>query len=290
MAITTTDCPSRSLRSWAQYGSRPQRIRNDSELRGRMAGSVYKLVELVGTSSESWRTATAAAVSQVSKTLRDLRIAGVWALDVPIIIVLVLVLATGWVIHEVQAATANELRVIVSDSAVRQPTVASVAIASTTRAHRPATAPSTGVCGRALNASRPCASLRRSGGDNSQPLPAGDAPAFLLASVQPMKAPASWRRIYHEVEQCAGRRGDYDAIRWGVMEAPLQGPKGPTYAFTVGRRIVLVRGDTTYLRHEMLHHILEVSGWHPRALKTGEHYTIADLHPMPLFGLCTGGQ
>jgi hypothetical protein len=126
--------------------------------------------------------------------------------------------------------------------------------------------------------------------DNSRPLPAGDAPAFLLVSVQPIKAPASWRRIYHEVEQCAGRRGDYDAIRWGVMEAPLQGPKGPTYGFTVGHRIVLLRGDTTYLRHEMLHHILEFSGWQPRALKPGEHYTIADLHPMPLFGVCTAGR
>jgi hypothetical protein len=123
-----------------------------------------------------------------------------------------------------------------------------------------------------------------------QPFPAGDAPAFLLASVQPLEAPAAWRTIYHQVEQCAGKKGDYDAIRWAVMEAPLQGPKGPTYAFTVGRRIVVVRNDTTYLRHEMLHHILEVSGWHPRALRPGERYTIADLHPMPLFGLCTGGR
>ncbi len=124
----------------------------------------------------------------------------------------------------------------------------------------------------------------------AQPLPAGDAPAFLLASVQPLEAPAAWRRIYHEVERCAGKTGDYDAIRWSVMDAPLHGPKGPTYAFTVGRRIVLVRNDTTYLRHEMLHHVLELAGWHPRALKPGEHYTIADLHPMPLFGLCTGGR
>jgi hypothetical protein len=169
-----------------------------------------------------------------------------------VVMVMVFVLATGWVLHDVQAATANELRMPVSDSGVRQATVASVS-------------------------------------RNSQPLPAGDAAAFLLASAQPLKAPASWRRIYHEVERCAGRWGDYDAIRWGVMEAPLQGPKGPTYAFTVGRRIVLVRGDTTYVRHEMLHHILEVSGWQPRALEPGEHYTIADLHPMPLFGLCTGG-
>jgi hypothetical protein len=158
--------------------------------------------------------------------------------------------------------------VLSAHGAVHRPTVASVATASMTRAHRVAAGPS----------------------DHSQRLPTGDAPAFLLASVQPLKAPASWRRIYHQVEQCAGWRGDYDAIRWGVMEAPLQGPKGPTYGFTVGRRIVLVRGDTTYLRHEMLHHILEISGWHPHALKPGEHYTIADLHPMPVFSLCTGGH
>jgi len=125
----------------------------------------------------------------------------------------------------------------------------------------------------------------------AQPLPAGgDIPAFLLASVQPIEAPKAWRRIYHEVEHCAGKAGDYDEIRWAVMEAPLHGPKGPTYAFTAGSRIVLVRDDTTYLRHEMLHHILEVAGWQPRPLRPGEHYSIADLHPMPLFGLCTGGR
>jgi hypothetical protein len=124
----------------------------------------------------------------------------------------------------------------------------------------------------------------------AQPLPAGDAPVFLLASVQPIQAPEAWRAIYHQVERCAGMVGDYDEIRWAVMEAPLQGPKGPTYAFTVGSRIVLVRQDTTYLRHEMLHHILETAGWQPRTLRPGEHYTIADLHPMPLFGLCTGGR
>jgi hypothetical protein len=111
-----------------------------------------------------------------------------------------------------------------------------------------------------------------------------------MASVQPITAPAAWRRVYHEVERCAGMKGDYDAIRWSVMVAPLVGPKGPTFAFTYGSRIVLVRNDTTYLRHEMLHHILEVTGWKPRALKPGEHYTIPDMHPMPLFGLCTGGR
>ena len=127
-------------------------------------------------------------------------------------------------------------------------------------------------------------------GTEERPLPAGDAPAFLFASVQPIKAPEKWRAIYHEVERCAGKVGNYDLIRWAVMDAPLEGPKGPTYGFTVGERIVLVRNDTTYLRHEMLHHVLQTAGWQPRALQPGEHHTIADLHPMPSFGLCTGGR
>jgi flavin-binding protein dodecin len=42
-----------------------------------MAGSLYKLVELVGTSSESWQRAAASAVSRVSKAVRDLGIADV---------------------------------------------------------------------------------------------------------------------------------------------------------------------------------------------------------------------
>jgi hypothetical protein len=135
-----------------------------------------------------------------------------------------------------------------------------------------------------------CADSGSQPGADSRPLPAGDAPAFLFASVQPLKAPDAWRTIYHEVERCAGKVGDYDLVRWAVMDAPLQGPKGPTYGFNVGNRIVMVRNDTTYLRHEMLHHILQTSGWQPRALQPGEHYTIPDLHPMPLFGLCTGGR
>ena len=47
-----------------------------------MPESVYKIIELVGTSSESWEKATAAAITQASKSLRDLRIAEVSQLDV----------------------------------------------------------------------------------------------------------------------------------------------------------------------------------------------------------------
>lgn len=46
-----------------------------------MADSVYKVIELVGTSTDSWEKAAAAAVGMASKSLRDLRIAEVVELD-----------------------------------------------------------------------------------------------------------------------------------------------------------------------------------------------------------------
>ena len=49
-----------------------------------MAESVYKIVELVGTSTDSWEKAAAAAVSRASESLRDLRIAEVAELDLQI--------------------------------------------------------------------------------------------------------------------------------------------------------------------------------------------------------------
>jgi flavin-binding protein dodecin len=49
-----------------------------------MAESVYKVIELVGTSNESWEKAAAAAVERAAETLRDLRIAEVIELDMQI--------------------------------------------------------------------------------------------------------------------------------------------------------------------------------------------------------------
>ena len=46
-----------------------------------MSESVYKIVELVGTSTESWERAAASAVEMAGKSLRDLRIAEVSSLD-----------------------------------------------------------------------------------------------------------------------------------------------------------------------------------------------------------------
>lgn len=46
-----------------------------------MAESVYKIIELVGTSTDSWEKAAAAAVARAGGTLRDLRVAEVEKLD-----------------------------------------------------------------------------------------------------------------------------------------------------------------------------------------------------------------
>lgn len=49
-----------------------------------MSESVYKVIELVGTSSDSWERAAAKAVETAAKSLRDLRIAEVVQLDMQI--------------------------------------------------------------------------------------------------------------------------------------------------------------------------------------------------------------
>jgi len=49
-----------------------------------MAESVYKVIELVGTSTQSWEKAAAAAVKAAAKSLRDLRVAEVKELDMVI--------------------------------------------------------------------------------------------------------------------------------------------------------------------------------------------------------------
>ena len=49
-----------------------------------MADSVYKIIELVGTSTESWEKAASVAVERAAKSLRELRIAEVAQLDMVI--------------------------------------------------------------------------------------------------------------------------------------------------------------------------------------------------------------
>lgn len=49
-----------------------------------MAGSVYRVTEIIGTSSESWESAAKNAVETAARTVRDLRVAEVTKLDVTI--------------------------------------------------------------------------------------------------------------------------------------------------------------------------------------------------------------
>jgi len=46
--------------------------------------SVYKVIEVIGTSKESWENAVASAVERAGKSLRDLRVAEVSKLDVTV--------------------------------------------------------------------------------------------------------------------------------------------------------------------------------------------------------------
>jgi flavin-binding protein dodecin len=49
--------------------------------RGEMAGSIYKIIELVGTSDKSWEEAAKTAVETAGESLQDLRIAEITRLD-----------------------------------------------------------------------------------------------------------------------------------------------------------------------------------------------------------------
>jgi flavin-binding protein dodecin len=53
----------------------------DIEREDEMAESVYKIIELIGTSKDSWEKAAAAAVDRAGESLRDLRVAEVVQLD-----------------------------------------------------------------------------------------------------------------------------------------------------------------------------------------------------------------
>lgn len=49
-----------------------------------MSESIYKIIELVGTSEESWEKAAQAAVNKATKNLREVRVAEVSELDMKV--------------------------------------------------------------------------------------------------------------------------------------------------------------------------------------------------------------
>jgi flavin-binding protein dodecin len=55
-----------------------------SDTENAMSNSVYKVIEIIGTSSKSWEAAAATAVELASQSLRDLRVAEVIEQDVQI--------------------------------------------------------------------------------------------------------------------------------------------------------------------------------------------------------------
>ncbi len=61
--------------------NRNHKLEKEAEM---TAGSTYKIIELVGTSPNSWEEAAKGAVETASKSLRDLRIAEITKLDVTI--------------------------------------------------------------------------------------------------------------------------------------------------------------------------------------------------------------
>jgi hypothetical protein len=60
----------------------PSQKGNPGGKEGSMADSVYKVIELVGTSTESWEKAATVALETASKSLRDLRVAEVMQFDI----------------------------------------------------------------------------------------------------------------------------------------------------------------------------------------------------------------
>jgi flavin-binding protein dodecin len=84
-----SDLPNRAINAYSRMGLSAHQCACPSVLlqckrRMSMAESVYKIIEIVGTSPTSWEKAAAAAVERASQTLRDLRIAEVCQQDVSI--------------------------------------------------------------------------------------------------------------------------------------------------------------------------------------------------------------
>jgi hypothetical protein len=71
------------LCDWGSYPAEdPGRF--EQKENGIMADSVYKIIEIVGTSTEGWDKAAAAAVTRAGESLRDIRVAEVTDLDLTV--------------------------------------------------------------------------------------------------------------------------------------------------------------------------------------------------------------
>lgn len=114
--------------------------------------------------------------------------------------------------------------------------------------------------------------------------PIGGSTVIYVLRVAPLPG---WAAVYQAVELCAKRKGDYGAIEWYETGHSWRGEGGTTMGLWRhnGRgkpEIILIAGDTTYLRHEILHDILYRSGWRPDPVKVPPDPN--RLHPAKYFG------
>ncbi len=82
--VTTITAADEPLPSTTAAATPSSKVTSAPRERVAMTESVYKIIELVGTSTESWEKAAAAAVLRASQTVRDLRVAEVAELDLVI--------------------------------------------------------------------------------------------------------------------------------------------------------------------------------------------------------------
>jgi flavin-binding protein dodecin len=75
--MPSSDARASGKPGWIEIERRREHARLPLGVERVMAETVYKVIELVGTSTESWEKAAKAAVDRAAKTLRDLRIAEV---------------------------------------------------------------------------------------------------------------------------------------------------------------------------------------------------------------------
>jgi hypothetical protein len=113
--------------------------------------------------------------------------------------------------------------------------------------------------------------------------------------------PPDYERWYHLAEQCAGMRGGYEGVMWGVVPHPWSTAAGQTHGqWSVTRddkgfikRVEIVLNadewrDSLLVMHESLHDILFHNGWEGPAPKAGmsRDDSVRTRHPNPPFEKC----
>lgn len=108
-----------------------------------------------------------------------------------------------------------------------------------------------------------------------------------IQRIEPTPAMAA---MYHEVEACVGHRGSFRRIKWYAATAPwTDAQRGKTWGLWSRHRgraqIIAVGADTAILRHEMLHDVLDYTGWKAHRTPADSGSNLPE-HPLPWFDQC----